>query len=295
MSIAGIAGSSSVFKTPSHSKRRINFSRFNLSSRNSARTFSPAIWRRRNPTTPRSRKSCRAAVSLQARAQAQLHPPAPQRTRSSNPILQAFQTLGQGSPIRKSQPLRNKTSPRFSRARSKRRPAVRRITATIITAPAKAATPIQTPARARQSPRSSRTSLRSARLCNPEVSRPRSRPTPHCNPICNSSCRASVPPPRRRVPRRRPQPPASASLHKRNCDPPSIKIHQRRSASCAFLVSQTSNPETNHSIPKSATGRAFDAHRTRRRHKSSAKLAPSRTLPGSRIGIKLAPPKPAEL
>ena len=69
--------------------------------------------------------------------------------------------------------------------------------------------------RARPSPRSSKTSHRSARISSPAIFRPRSRLTPRCNPTCSNSCRASLRPAPRRTPRRHPQPPASASPRNR--------------------------------------------------------------------------------
>ncbi len=89
---------------------------------------------------------------------AQLHPRALQQPPAPIPFSRRSNRSARISSPEISPP-RNRTSPRFSRARSKRKPPVRRITATIITAPATAATPIQTPARARRSPRSSRTSF----------------------------------------------------------------------------------------------------------------------------------------
>ena len=123
---------------------------------------------------------------------------------SSNPILQAFQSLGQDLQSGNLSAAQQE-SPPFNRARSKRKLPARRITAiTIITqAAAATATPALRP------PRSSKTSPRSVRISNLEISHPHSRPTPRCNPTCSSSCRALLlAPVRRRARLRHPQPQA---------------------------------------------------------------------------------------
>ena len=123
---------------------------------------------------------------------------------SSNPILQAFQSLGQDLQSGNLSAAQQE-SPPFNRARSKRKLPATRITAiTIITqAAAATATPALRP------PRSSKTSPRSVRISNPEISHPHSKPTLRCNPTCSSSCRAlRLAPVRRRARLRHPQPQA---------------------------------------------------------------------------------------
>ena len=140
---------------------------------------------------------------------------------------------------------RSKTSPPFSRARSKRKLPARRITAiTIITAAA-------IPPPPRRSPRFSKTSLRSARTCNPAIFPPPSRLTPRCNPTWRNSCRASCPAQRAAPAQpRHPQPLASALPPDKS---PQTTIHRRAQPKprpfffpTHRAITPPPSPETNH-------------------------------------------------
>jgi len=122
---------------------------------------------------------------------------------NSNPILQAFQSLGQdlqSGNLTAAQPI----SRRFSRARSRRKLPARRIVVTTITIAV-------TPARIHRSLRSSRISHRWARISNRAVSQRLSKRTLRSNPISSSTYRASLPA-RRAVAPAQPQHPRAPAL-----------------------------------------------------------------------------------